>query len=296
MNTYLPSLLVANVFDPVSKKEDTIMNLYQRIADLNFYKSLETRIIFDHDIRASFANLSIQQNWDITYWLTSNLNEKKYSLGNTVSSLRNQAIDYTKELIDLGIEGNAHYIGICSGKHVAAFDEEYQAFLETTKTLLRHISNTRVKLLLEPLDMRADKKFIIGDLNLVSKFYCDLKNDGYATDKVILCIDTAHIALNQDSIYTYMDQLSQYSNRIHFANAHLSLNDTLYGDKHLPFGQGGFLNELEVINLFNHTNKLQFLEETIYLTYEIRSKTIEEMWDTEAYGRRLIGNLLRKAS
>lgn len=293
MNNYQPSLLVANIFDPVSKNESTIMELYEAIADLKFYTSLETRIIHDPAVNRAFSELSLKNTWSITYWLTSNLNAAKLSLGDTDPEIRKSAVEYTKSLIELAIHGNASYIGICSGKHRRDIEAEYQSFKQSIQELLEFTADVPAELLIEPLDGFADKRFILGNETMVTRLFCDLQ-EYYAPNKLpLLCIDTAHIALNRDPIVPYMQHLGKYSNRIHFANAVLDRTHPDYGDKHLPFNHGGFLNEAEIKALFTASQSISFKTPEVYLTCEIRSLAEAEMWPTEASCQSLLRELLK---
>ncbi len=293
MNNYKPSLLVANVFDPISRDESAIISLYESIADLGFYASLETRVIHDPAINRAFSELSLKQGWSITYWLTSNLNAEKLSLGDSNPAKRQAAVDFTKSLIAQASQGNAKYIGLCSGKHVHAIEDEYQAFKHSLQELLRFCASSPVELLIEPLDAYADKRFILGNETRVTQLYQDLQADN-PHQLPLLCIDTAHIALNHDPIIPYMQHLGKYANRIHFANAVLDPDDPYFGDKHLPFNTTGFLDDTEIKTLFSASQSIVFNTPEVYLTCEIRSRLEDEMWSTEGKCRQLLQRLLNE--
>ena len=294
MNNYKPSLLVSNVFDPISRDETKIMDLYESIANLNFYKSLEIRVIQSPSIRKAFSDLSKVHKWNITYWLTSNLNDSGFSLSNTLEFERIAAVEYTKRLIDMCVEGNASYIGICSGKRVHHSEDEFLAFKMSCIELLHYISNIdSIKLLFEPLDAYADKKFVVGDMHCVKRLYNELIKSSVNIHQFILCIDTAHIALNKDDLFQYMTEFGQYSNRIHFANAILDPNNLNFGDKHLPFNNEGFLDNQMIKALFDYSKRIHFFCEEVFLTCEIRSKSFDEMEQTEQFGRELLLELLK---
>ncbi len=281
MNQFKTSLLASNIFDPLVGDEQNVIELYQKIADLNFYDSLETRLIFDKNIRRSFATLAERNNWNVTYWLTSNLNQKQLRLCSSDQVMRRKAVEYVKQLILMGYEGGASYIGICSGKSLGNRREELIAFLDSILELIEFIKPLKsLQLLLEPLDMFADKKHVVGDLQTTA-YVMEYISKYSSIDLVSLCIDTAHIALNNDDIFEYIQNLGKYSNRIHLSNAILSKTHKDFGDKHIEFDRDGFLtfDEAKKIIKFSLTEKMYAKE--VFFTVEVRCKDRIKCWDME---------------
>lgn len=295
MTTFKPSLLVSNIFDPISKDETQIMKLYQDIASLDYYKGIETRIILDSDVQKEFAELSKKANWDVTFWLTGNLNSQKMRLCDTDTQARQNAVSYVNTLIDIAAHCNAYAVGFCSGTSTGDREQEYHAFYSSIVEILDYMKKyPDIKLILEPLDAYADKKNVIGDLNTTLRLYEELSINGInANQQFIACIDTAHFALNNDDLNETVTKLARYSDRIHFANAILDVNHPLYGDKHIEIGEHGFLNEIVAQNLVNHARSLKFDCDSIYLTVEVRTYAKADMWPMEAMTREFLNNAMK---
>lgn len=290
-----PSLLVANVFDPISRNEERIMTLYREIASLDFYRSIETRVIFDDTIRQEFASFSRDVGWNVTLWLTSNLNEKGFNLSSEDDMIRQQSVSYMKELLDLANESNASYVGFGSGKWQTSPEISFPYFYSSLTELMEYVSQyPQLNLLLEPLDMLADKKFTIGSVSVIKELFERIKADPAINETALfLCLDSAHFALNDDDFENGIRQLGKYSNRVHFANAVLDPESKLYGDKHMRFGEPGFLTEAVAHQISQTIKETEFREKKVYLTAEVRGGEEEDLWQLEDECAEFIQKLLQ---
>lgn len=293
MVNFLPSLLVSNIFDPVSKDEATILQLYEEIASLHYYKGIETRILFEKENQAAFSLLSKKAGWYVTFWLTGNLNARQLRLCDLDEQQRKEAVSYVKSLIDIGYKSNACAIGICSGQTAGNKQKEYRQFLTSMEELLHYITvYPALTLVLEPLDAFADKKHIIGDLAITKKLLQDLQSKDLSR-QFRLAFDTAHVALNEENLSATLQQLAPCVDRIHFANAVLDHKHPLYGDQHLPFGEPGFLNLQQAYRLIEEASKMSFSSHQLYLTGEVRAMDTHQMWPTEALTRDFISSVIK---
>src|SRR5699024_5457919 len=179
-------------------------------------------------------------------WSTSNLNNEGLYLADSDEEKRKKAVSYMKKIIELSVEANAEFVGFTSGKKLlpdSKMDEQIQSFEKSVIELIDYIEQyDQIELMLEPLDTRADKKFVIGETDYVVNFFERLAEQN-KLNKLSVCIDTAHIVLNNEDIIKSMEKLSQYSQRIHLANVVLNKESELFGDKHLQMGTPGFLTQ-----------------------------------------------------
>lgn len=295
MVSLIPSILFNNVFDPISRNEAEIMNYYRDLYDIYHYKSLETRLIFDEEVRAEFAEFVKEKNISVTIWSTSNLNNKGFYLANPDEKKRKEAVSYMKEIIDLSVESNAQFVGFTSGKKLVSDSkmvEQIQSFEKSVIELVQYIEQyERIELMLEPLDTDADKKFVVGHTDYIVDFFERLRAEN-KIKKISVCIDTAHIILNNESVIKSMERLSKYSQRIHLANVVLDQDSKLFGDKHLSMGKPGFLSREVAEEFLKRADELDFRSESVYVAVEVRGRKEDDLFKLEKENRDFLLNSL----
>jgi len=289
-----PSILFNNIFDPISRKEKIVLDYYKQINELNFYESYETRLIFDNTIRKEYANFIRENKLNSTIWLTSNLSNTNHNLRNINRNERKKAINFTKNLIDLCAESETNFIGLTSGKRIgnSSLSDQQDYFSDSLFVLLDYIKQYNgMKLLLEPLDVDADKKHTIGYTETVKKL-ADKVQKAKLNEYFTVCVDTAHIALNKEDVLSSMEILSPYSQRVHLSNAVLNEEDELYGDKHLPMGEPGFLTIETGKKIINRAKNLFFSDETVYIAVEVRGEKNNDLFKLEEDVRDFLNNVI----
>ncbi|MCF1684740.1 sugar phosphate isomerase/epimerase [Tetragenococcus halophilus] len=293
----IPSILFNNIFDPVSKDEAEIMKYYRGLYSTYEYESLETRLIFDKEIRKEFAKFVSENKISVTIWSTSNLNNKKLYLADPDEEKRQEAVEYMKELIDLSVEANAEFIGFTSGKKLlpdSEMEQQTQNFEKSVVELIDYVEQyEQIELMLEPLDIEADKKFVVGSTDYVVDFFERLKGQN-KLKKISVCIDTAHIVLNNESVTKSMKKLSKYSQRIHLANVVLDRENELFGDKHIRMGSPGFLTQEVATKLLNEAANLKFRSKKVYVAIEVRGKEQANLFKLEEGNREFLLRSLAK--
>ncbi|GMA08453.1 hypothetical protein GCM10025886_16040 [Tetragenococcus halophilus subsp. flandriensis] len=288
---FIPSILFNNVFDPVSKDEAEVMKYYRDLYSTYEYESLETRLIFDKGIRKEFAEFVSENNISVTIWSTSNLNNKKLYLADPDEEKRQEAVSYMKKLIDLSVKVNAEFVGFTSGKKIlpdSEMEQQVQSFEKSVVELIDYVEQyEQIELMLEPLDTEADKKFVVGSTDYVVDFFERLEKQN-KLKKISVCIDTAHIILNNECAAKSMEKLSKYSQRIHLANAVLDRENKLFGDKHIRMGSPGFLNQKVATKLLNEAANLRFRSEKVYVAIEVRGQEQDNLFKLEEENREFL--------
>lgn len=286
-----PSILFNNIFDPVSKDEAEVMKYYRDLYSTYEYESLETRLILDKDIRKEFAEFVSENNISVTIWSTSNLNNKKLYLADPDEEKRQEAVSYMKKLIDLSAKANAEFVGFTSGKKIlpdSEMEQQVQSFEKSVVELIDYVEQfEQIELMLEPLDTEADKKFVVGSTDYVVDFFERLEKQN-KLKKISVCIDTAHIVLNNECATKSMEKLSKYSQRIHLANAVLDRENKLFGDKHIRMGSPGFLNQKVATKLLNEAANLRFRSEKVYVAIEVRGQKQDNLFKLEEENREFL--------
>lgn len=281
---YEKSLLLNEVFNPYLDNIEEVREIVHTVYKSNKYTSVETDIIFDNALRKEFHDLSKKANWSVTKWIINELTSTGLSASTTDKVLYNKTLKRIDELIKLALEGNAEFLGVGSGplSQVNDIERGMDQFENTLYYIYKKIKHTDMKIVIEPLDQFAHKKFLIGDVDRLEKFLGRFDDsDLFKEGKLGICYDTAHFALNEADLEDSVQRLSKYISKIHLSNAVTDKNSELYGDHHMPLGSPGFMNlengkkTLKIIESYTDTNK------KISVAAEVRTHKKEDAWNNE---------------
>lgn len=273
------SIIVSNILDPLTKNVDDLKEVYAKLFEENKYQSIETRLIREKTLIHEF-NQNRQANTSVTYYATGELSRKGLSLCTTDANKRAEAIEFCKEVLEIGQQTKMTYLGIASGEIEANALENLELFVDSVSQLIDYIqlNNMKIKLAIEPLDQYVHKKNVIGSLDMTLRMIHKLETKSYSEKNFIITWDSAHVALNEDDFEESIKQLAKYIYKVHFANAILDRNDDQYGDYHLSF-EKGFMNVETAADILNYCCK--YINHPIEVACEIREKDRNHCWVLE---------------
>lgn len=279
MPIYHPSILVSNILDPLTHNDEDLCLVYQRLAEMKRYKSIETRLFKEGVIR----DLCVQQlnQAEFTFWITGELQRAGLNLSSVDEVNRREAVNKVKQMMKEAQASSCTWLGIASGRIETTASEGCTAFVKSVTELFDEINHQAYtfKFILEPLDQFAHKCNVLGTTETVLSFMNRLPEEAIENKQVCLCWDSAHMALNEDDFENSLAALAPYIVRIHFANAVLDKNAKLYGDHHLGFCDEGFLNLESAGKIKTLMDK--YLKGDITVAVEIREKEREHAWQLE---------------
>lgn len=278
--TYVPSLLVSNVFDPCIQTPKDAIELYRKLIKQGRYPSIETRLIEGETFIQEY--LKLHPTWSVTYWTTGQLGRAGLNLSDLEEENRKLAVEKVKEMIAIATRTNAEFIGIASGKMIDGKRKEgLDQFEKTIRELVEYIDQKHfsIKILIEPLDAFAHKKNVLGDTLTTKAFLSRFDPSFFEHQKVSISWDSAHVALNKDDFKESIECLAPYISRVHFANAILDESHPRFGDWHIDLCKEGFLNQevaKTVLETLDHVRSGK-----IFVTMEIREHDIQKVWALE---------------
>lgn len=280
MPIYYPSILVSNILDPLTHNDEDLCQMYQRLADMNRYTSIETRL-FKEGVVRDFC-IKHLNHAEFTFWITGELQRAGLNLSSVDEVNRSEAIHKVKEMMIEAQTSNCTWLGIASGRIETTVSEGCAAFAKSVTELINEINHQgyTFKLLIEPLDQFAHKCNVLGTTETVLSFMKLLPIEAVQKRQVCLCWDSAHMALNEDDFENSFMKLAPYIVRVHFANAVLDKQSKLYGDHHLGFCDEGFLNLESACEIKTLMDK--YLIGDISVAIEIREKERDHAWLLEA--------------
>ncbi|GMA09364.1 hypothetical protein GCM10025886_25170 [Tetragenococcus halophilus subsp. flandriensis] len=290
---FYKSLLFSEIFHPYMDDTNKLSHLFKKVSEQNKYASIETDVIFDDKLRKEFSNISKDSNWSVTNWVVNEVTQSGLSASALDKNKYDKTIDKLYKLIDLAYEGNCEYFGLASGPIEEGSDTEdaLKQFENTLYLVYDRIKDTDMKIIIEPLDQFAHKKFLIGTADRFAKFLNNLDDtDLVKKNKLSLCYDCAHMALNEDDFETAIPKLAKYTTKIHFSNAVLDKSNELYGDFHIPLGEPGFMNiktASKIIDAFKKEGK-----NNLGIAAEVRTKNKENVWKMEEETNSFVNKLV----
>jgi len=276
------SLLLSEVFNPYMDDNERLLEIIKKTHEQNRYSSIETDVIFDKYLRNEFKNISKESNWSVTNWVVNELTQSGLSASALEKNKYDKTIDRIYKLIDLSYEGNGEYFGIASGpiEDETQIDKALDRFENTLHLVYERIKSTDMKIVIEPLDQFAHKKFLIGTTDRFEKFLQRFDDtDLIKNDRLSLCYDCAHFALNEDVFSESIPRLAKYTSKIHLSNAVLDKNSTQYGDHHMPLGEPGFMNVKTAKNVIEEFELMG--KDNLDVAGEARTHNKNEVWKNE---------------
>lgn len=293
MSRFKKGIIVSNILDPLSKDPKDLKEVYQRLFTEKRYEAIETRVLKDESL-IEYYNEIKKPNVSLEAYVTGDLSRMGVSLSSVNEESRHKAIEYTKEMLDLGNLVDLDYLGIASGKADSpntlwGLDMFVSSLCELFEYVLK--KGYKTKLAIEPLDQYAHKCNVIGSLDLTLRMVRRLEALGYDHHNYIITFDSAHVALNEDDFEETITKLAPYIYKIHFANAVLDKNDPLYGDNHMAF-EGGFMNEEVAVAILKQAKK--YIDHDVEVSLEIREKDKDKAWDLENYAYDFLNKVLKE--
>lgn len=276
------SLLLSEIFSPYMNDLNELETIFKKVSDMGRYSSVETSVIYDKKLRKEFRNISQDSNWSVTNWIVIELSNLNLSASTTDNKKYKQTLEKIDQLIDVAYEGNCEFFGIASGPTIEADTVEngLDQFENTIHYVYEKIKDTNMKIIIEPLDQFAHKKFLIGDTDRLGKFMNRFDDTDLIKNKRLgFCYDTAHFALNEDHFDESIPHLNKYATKIHLSNAVLNPNHKLYGDHHIPLGDPGFMNSQTAKHILDIFRELG--NNNITVAPEVRTHNKEDSWKTE---------------
>jgi len=288
-NAFRPSLLLSQTHFQNRFKEGIIASAVERIADENFYKTIEIDIIYDYRDRKRIRNVVHSHNIVATQWLTTILLNENLNLSAVDESVRRKSVLRLTSFFDKACECGVKNIAVLSGADPGpklrkeAIENLFVSLCELLEVLSKYKG---MQLLIEPLDRGAHKNFLIGptdeSISLLNRLLKVYKNIG-------IVWDSAHMALCGEDIENSFLKSSSYIKGIHLSNAILNKNHIKYGDYHMPIGGPGFLTIEKISSLFSKAIEVGlFYKKKPDVAVEIQTQVGENPWDTVAKCRKIL--------
>src|SRR5690606_4077100 len=173
---------------------------------------------------------------------------RKLSLSSLDETNRLRACEVVAEQVHAAVEAGAHALCVISGPRPADTAARPEALAALEDSLVRVCRAAQsaapdLEIIIEPLDHSAHKRNTLGSTTEAVAICRRLAVQGLVLK---LCLDTAHLILNEESPVEAVMQARDHVAEFHFCNCCTDPNHPLFGDRHLPFGPPGVVDERQI--------------------------------------------------
>ncbi|WP_194165711.1 sugar phosphate isomerase/epimerase [Oceanobacillus sp. CFH 90083] len=290
-NRFVPSLLIPEIFFPVKDKAGFTADIINQLSEEGFYRSFEIGDVSQSSERKQILSLAKANNYEITQWLTFIIDKNGLDVSSLDSKLRRETVKQLKESLYGAAECGASNIAFVTGEDPGAVrrKDAIEGLYESICELCEEAAIYNMNVLVEPLDRDTHKKRIVGPTNeaveLINRVEKQFENIG-------LAFDTAHAALNGEDIHEALETAKHETHQIHFSNAVLNKEDSLYGDNHMPVGEPGFLTGDKITSILRKAVELEIRKEQgLRVAVEVRGRDTVNYMNNE----KIITGILKKS-
>lgn len=257
----LPGAIVPQLFPNAHLSVGGVTRALEIIAAEEFFGASLIPTVSDSRERAAVAELTAGAHIRPTYCLIPIMAEEGLSLSALDQAARARAVDSVRRLADEAREVGAPRIMVGSGPAPAdAADRDTAlAALRTSLEELAPVVNPDLTIVIEPLDVLIHKKQTLGYTSEAVQLVQAVAQMG---DGMTLCLDTAHITLNEEDVDEAIASGEPYTSVLHFCNAIQVLDHPMYGDHHPPLGAPGYLDVPEIARIMAGAARVGLLAES----------------------------------
>lgn len=292
-----PSLLVAEMFFPLSHEDKNIVDVVEKAGDIEFYKAVETGVILDKNLSNRLRKICENSKKQLTQWATFVVNNEELNMASIDPELRQKSVNRLKELIHIAADCGADTFALTSGGDPGAEkrEEAKLCLADSLKILSDEAKKYSMSVMLEHLDRYVHKKQLMGPVDETAVW---IKSIRKSSSNMYLSWDAAHAALGgEDLVYT-LQQYSSIIPQIHLSNAILDPAKPFYGDYHIKFGPPGFLTLDVATKLLATAINAPKCEgkDDLRVSIEMRTSDKDTLWQNEQEARDFLQKAITRAS
>ncbi len=256
-----PGAVVSNAW-PQSRATPgaTLQAIEQILTQFPLFEAFQTVDVPTRPERQSIRALLHDRGHPHTCALTRVLGEQKLNLSSIDPEHRRRSVAGMIAQLDHVVELGARNVAVISGARPAdpsLRPSALQALEESLGELAAATADRGLTLLIEPLDHSAHKCQTLGTTREAVAICRRL-----AARKLplSLCLDTAHLILNDEDIIAAVAEARDFVAEFHFCNPVTDRASPLFGDQHVPFGPPGVIGTEQIASLLAKLRDAHFLD------------------------------------
>lgn len=254
-----------------------VLESIKKIAADDFFDAIEITKCKDSEERDAVKKLLEQSHLKVCYGAQPRLLGPKLNPNDIDEAGRKAAEDTLMEAIDEADYLGAKGIAFLAGKwEEETKDQAYAQLLKTTRNLCNYAEIKGMMVELEVFDFDMDKASLIGPAPYAANFAADMRT---TNRNFGLLVDLSHFPTTYETSKFVIQTLRPYITHLHFGNAVVKKDCSMYGDKHPRLGYPDSANDTpELIDYLTVLKKEGFFhaEEPMVLSMEVTLAPEEE--------------------
>ncbi len=274
-----PGVMISNAW-PQSRATAgaTARAIASVLSEHPFFECFQTVDVPTAEERQEIRRLLRDHGHPLTYTLTRVLGERGLSLSSLDASNRALAREVVIAQMPAAVEAGAQALCVISGPRPRDPAARGDALAALEDSLARVCAAARetapgLEILIEPLDHSAHKRNTLGSTAEAVGICERLAARGIELE---LCVDTAHLVLNEESPVRAVTQARKHIAEFHFCNCCVDRSHPMFGDRHLPFGAPGVVDEAQIGAWMRQLRQLDFFNAAT------RPRVFCEVWKPDA--------------
>jgi len=252
-----PGVMLSNIWPQARQVEGETLRALEEAVALDFFEAIQIVDIPFPKERRQFAEVLRGQDLAGNMAMTRIINLNHLNLSSPDKALRERSVQRIIDELDSVREAGMRRCTLVSGPRPDS-EEERKECLEFFQDSMDRICEAAaqpagLEIQIEPLDYFAHKKMALGTAGEGAAIVRELTP---RHSHFTLCLDTAHMALNDEDFREAIEVGRDYLTEFHFCNPCKDKSHESYGDNHLLLGAPGVLDESEVVGLMVDGHRL----------------------------------------
>lgn len=287
-----PGIMTHQIWTDARDKPGVTLAALEEQLETGFFSSLQVLDVPSQFERRRICDLIDNTSVSLNYCLARLITQENLDISSTDRRVRNDSIVKVREYIEHAAECGADYVQVMSGKAPPNEQERLEclAVLSDSLSELAEFASKqfRLGLVIEPLDVYADKKGVLG---FYREAVCLVKRTLSRAPSALI-LDTAHMELNGEPIEDVLGTSLSNVAEVHLCNCVTCITDEFYGDKHIRFGPPGRFNETRLAHILKGllTSGFCAVEKRGRVFVEVRARKGEEPQTVLQYCREVLEN------
>lgn len=280
------------MFMPYRDDERRMLEVLERVVDLDYYRGVELPVFFDKLNRDHSRRVIEEHGLFGGTSVTPYVKDQHLSLADLDDAGRSRAVALVRRLA--GYAAESGYTNLC----VPSGDDPGAAFRGMAKVALadslveiaNYLEGLGMNLTIEPLDRHAYKRQLIGPMEEDVIWFAPIHE---ACPNAFIHWDSAHEALGGIDLMESLELASPFLAQLHLCDAICDPNHPCFGDLHMDCAVGpdweteGFLTPEVGARILSKAASFDTPANVsdVYVSVEIHGHPGSHLWTIEEHGR-----------
>ena len=267
-----PTCMISQYWPTSREKEGDTLAALQWVLEDEFFRAFQTVEVPYAAERKAIAKLLTPDKLYLDYCVARVLNDQQGNLSSLDQAQRQHSVQLVLDQLPDAAQIGASALSLVPGKRPAEWALREQALEALRQSMTEIISYATehypdIRILLEPLDVKAHKKHSFGYIPDAQQLTAALQEQGLS---LYINVDTAHCWLNEEDPVAMLQAVPKVL-EFHFCNCVTDPDSELYGDHHIPLGEPGRMTHATMARMIAQLKETGFLnkQDKPYLLFEV---------------------------